>query len=60
MAKWTVVTLGNPRGWLVMGKVVSSTPAYSGERIRWEIEADGPKSLLVSLKAGVVSITEHE
>ncbi len=60
MAKWTVVTSGNPHGWLVMGKIVSSTPAYSGERIKWEIEADGAKSLLISVKAGGLSITEHE
>ncbi len=60
MSKWTVVTLGNPRGWLVVGKVVSANPSYNGERVKWEIEADGRKSLLVSLKAGVLSITEHE
>ncbi len=60
MKKWTVVTTGNPRGWLVMGKIVSAAPNYSGDRIRWEIEADGGRSLLVSLKAGVVSIIEHE
>ncbi len=60
MAKWSVVTVGNPRGWLVVGKVVNATPSYAGDHIKWEIEADGKKSLLVSLKAGVVSITEHE
>ena len=59
VSKWTVVTKGNPRGWLVLGRIVSSVPSYNGDRIRWEIEADGKKSVVISLKAGVVSIIEH-